>query len=188
MAPTVIFIRHAESLGNAAVKEYSDAALNDTSLRDCGLSQIGHAQAAGLRSAFTGRTFAAIYCSPARRCRETLLEIYPAAVTQTVRVDCRLAEGRGWAEFNELTPLNPMEWPALWDLTRAAECRERLESIGEMSRRMRGWWIEVSDMVTDGEILVVTHKWPIQLWARDWPEVFIEPENSKPIVFADAAY
>lgn len=188
MAPTVIFVRHAESLGNAAVKEHGDTALNDASLCDCGLSPAGHAQAAALSPECTGRTFAAIYCSPARRCRETLLEIYPAAATQTVRVDCRLAEGRGWAEFNELTPLNPMEWPATWDLTHAAECRERLESIGEVSRRMRGWWIDMSDTVTDGDILVVTHKWPIQLWARDWPEVFVEPENCKPIVFANAAY
>lgn len=188
MAPTVIFVRHAESVGNAAVKAQGDAALNDVSLRDCGLSPAGREQTTALRSEFEGRTFAAIYCSPARRCRETLMDIYPAAAEQSVRVDCRLAEGRGWAEFNELAILNPMEWPALWDLTRAAECRERLESIGEVSRRMQGWWIDVSDTVTDGEILVVTHKWPIQLWARDWPEVYVEPENCKPLIFTNAAY
>ena len=188
MAPTVIFIRHAESLGNAAVKERGESALSDKSLADCGISPTGHEQAAALRPEFEGRRFAAIYCSPARRCRETLLGIYPDTAGLPVRVDSRLAEGRGWAEFNELGPLNPTDWPPAWDLTEAADCRIENEPFHVVSIRMQLWWKGVLDTVTGGDILVVTHKWPILLWAQDWPEETVDPKNCQPITFWDAAY
>lgn len=188
MAPTVTFLRHAESVGNAAVKARGEEAMKDKSLCDCGLTEKGFAQA---RCALDPDTlYDVIYCSPALRCRQTLLTAMPAATEVPVRVDWRLAEGRGWAEFNELAPFGDGMWPQAWDVSAAADQRPAHETIGEVARRMQQWWLAVSDEFgnTDKHILVVSHSWPIQLWASDWPEEKVKLGNAESHTFRNAAY
>lgn len=106
--------------------------------------------------------FDRIYCSPARRCVETLLAAMPGAAERPVIVDWRLLEGRGWAIFNEVRDVSDVTWPAAWNIEAATDERAERESEGDVAARARGWWF---DAYESGErILVVTHGYWLSLW------------------------
>ena len=191
MAPTVTFLRHAESIGNVMVRKFGQTGLDMKTLSDCGISAEGFKQCEGLRERMSAADFDVIYCSPALRCRETLLYGVVGSKEAPVIVDWRLAEGRGWAEFNELTPAAEVEWPAAWDVTAAADQRAPKESVGDVNMRLTRWWLDVSHKwsETQTRILVVTHSNPISIWAAAWPEVDgLHVGNAEVQIFEDAAY
>jgi broad specificity phosphatase PhoE len=190
MAPTVTFLRHAESIGNVMARKFGQTGLDMKQLADCGLTAEGFAQCAGLRERLAATDFDVIYCSPALRCRETLLYGVIGAKEAPVIVDWRLAEGRGWAEFNELTPAAEVDWPAAWDITAAADQREEKETVADVNMRTTRWWLDASDRGdSNARILVVTHANPIQIWAAAWPEVDdLHLGNAEIHIFEDAAY
>lgn len=190
MAPTVTFLRHAESIGNIMVRKFGELGHSMKGLEDCGISAEGFEQCTGLRERLSAADFDVIYCSPAQRCRETLIHGVVGAREAPVIVDWRLAEGRGWAVFNELTPVGDVEWPTAWDLSNAADQRPERETRSDMDARLSAWWLTVMGRWENSQarILVSTHSWPIRRWAATWPEEDIEIGNAEIHIFEDAAY
>lgn len=191
MAPTVTFLRHAESIGNVLARKFGQTGLSMKGLEDCELSATGIKQCNGLRERLSAGDFDVIYCSPAVRCQQTLLYGVVGAKEAPVIVDWRLAEGRGWAEFNELKPVSESDWPTAWDISAAADQRPPKESVADVNMRTTRWWLDVSGKWedTNARILVVTHSNPISIWASAWPEVDgLHLGNAEIQVFEDAAY
>lgn len=192
MAPTVTFLRHAESIGNVMARKFGQTGLDMKNLEDCGITAEGFKQCDGLRERLAADDFDVIYCSPALRCRETLMYGVVGSKDFPVIVDWRLAEGRGWAVFNELTPSAEVEWPTAWDISAAADQRPPKESTDDVNTRMTGWWLAATDRWgadSNARILVVTHAWPIKIWASAWPEVNdLHVGNAEIHIFEDAAY
>jgi broad specificity phosphatase PhoE len=158
--PFVTFLRHGESTGNAAFMARGSLAYEDASLKDCGLTENGVAQARAVR--LDGRGFDRIYCSPARRCVETLLAAIPGAADLPVIVDWRLLEGRGWAIFNEVRDVSEVAWPAAWNIEAAGDERADLESVDDVTARGRSWWFDTYE--SSSRALVVTHGLWMSLW------------------------
>lgn len=191
MAPTVTFLRHAESIGNVMVRKFGQVGLNMKELADCELTAEGIDQCKGLRERMSAADYDAIYCSPARRCQQTLLYGVVGAREAPVVVDWRLAEGRGWAVFNELKPVAEVEWPAAWDISAAGDQRPENETVVDVNMRTTRWWLDVAHAWenTNARILVVTHSNPIKIWASAWPEVDdLHLGNAEIHIFEDAAY
>lgn len=192
MAPTVTFLRHAESIGNVMVRKFGAIGHSMKDMEDCGITAEGFKQCEGLRERLIAADFDVIYCSPALRCRETLLYGVVGAKEAPVIVDWRLAEGRGWAVFNELKPAAEVEWPPAWNVSAAADQRPEKETVSDVNMRMTRWWLDVSERWgadSTARILVVTHAHPIQIWAAAWPEVEgLHLGNAEIQVFEDAAY
>ncbi len=172
------------------VRKFGEIGHSMKGLEDCGITAEGFAQCDGLRERMNAADYDVIYCSPAQRCRETLIYGVIGARETPVIVDWRLAEGRGWAVFNELTPAAEVEWPAAWDVSGAADQRPAHETVEDVNKRMTDWWLAVSERWGDSQarILVSTHSWPIKIWAQAWPEEDIKLGNAEIHIFEDAAY
>jgi broad specificity phosphatase PhoE len=86
------FLRHAEGLHNlpmgALVKDWATNPI----FMDAQLTPTGHSQTLEKRLAYGHVKFDAIYTSPMRRCRQTLLGVWPNAANLSVVVDDRLIE------------------------------------------------------------------------------------------------
>lgn len=182
MPASITFLRHAESSGNVAARTRGQAGLTDLSLVDCPLTEAGLAQARAARG--TQGPFTTIWCSPALRCRQTLLEAFPEAVDLPVRIDWRLAEGRGWATFNEVAFLeSDLPAPRIRP-TEIADPRSERETEGDVDRRVASWWRDVLALERpDAKILVVTHRWPIALWISTFRDVDYAPGNCEFVTF-----
>lgn len=201
MPTSVTFLRHAESTGNVAARTRGQAGLTDPSLVDCPLTEAGLAQARAVRG--TQGPFTAVWCSPALRCRQTLLEAFPEAVGWPVRIDWRLAEGRGWATFNEIA-LVESELPEPWirPYDGPVDPRAERETEGDVDRRVASWWRDVLAFDSssragggatrsqaagvekaEAKILVVTHRWPIALWIATFRDVDYAPGNCEFVTF-----
>lgn len=92
--PTKIYLlRHAQGLHNARPADCDLNALRtDPLFRDAVLTEVGYSQTIQLRQEFAGLKFDVIYCSPMRRCRQTLLGIKPETIDIGVILDDRLIE------------------------------------------------------------------------------------------------
>ena len=177
MPTDLIFLRHAESTGNVATKTRPETAFTDTTLIDCPLSEFGIQQTLNAWDRHRAAGYDLIYCSPARRCIQTLLGVLPEAADMPVRVDSRLLEYRGIAEFNELG--NP-DFPAAWDLTAysATDLRKPRERQRDVEHRVVGWWGDcIKQRGEATRILVVTHRFVISIWAACYPEEDIHVKN-----------
>lgn len=92
MPTTIYLLRHAEALHNVVPHEYSGDPSKDEVFRDAILTEHGHTQASLLKPQIKDINFDVIYCSPLRRCIQTLKEAYPRSVHLHVNVDDRLLE------------------------------------------------------------------------------------------------
>lgn len=92
MPTTLVFMRHAQATHNVdyygkGTGRYTDPVYLDAELTDEGLKQ-----ATAMQDVFKDMKFDAIYCSPMRRCRATLLSSMPAAEGLCVHVADALIE------------------------------------------------------------------------------------------------
>ena len=177
MPTDLIFLRHAESTGNVAAKTRPETAFTDKTLVDCPLSEAGIQQILVARAVHQAAGYDLIYCSPAARCIQTLLGVLPEAAEMPVRVDSRLLEFRGIAEFNELG--NP-DFPPAWDLTAysATDLRKSRERQHDVEHRVVGWWVDCIKQRGEAKrILVVTHSFVISIWAACYLEEDIRIKN-----------
>lgn len=117
-----------------------------------------------------------IYCSPARRCVQTLLAVLPAAAEMPVCVDWRLLEFRGVAQFNELGA-EERTWPAAWNSEKWRDERAEKETEYAVAERISDWWGELllKRDPTDSHILVVSHAFPITMWCGLYEEEDFRP-------------
>jgi len=180
-----IFIRHAQATHNVAAETHGTAAYMDPTYRDAALTDEGHLQTARVRRAqgadFMGPSGAlapaVIYCSPLRRCRQTLLGVIPAAADWPVRLDDRLMEPQSHVcnhrpERDELA----RELPAAWDLERVGEVNPK-DAPESVVARIRAFTAEMLARHAGQRVLVVSHFTWIRNWFRIFKRETVEPPN-----------
>lgn len=111
------FLRHGHATHNRDAEMYGESAYFDVNNADSQLTPKGIQQANTLHQNFEKLSvFDYIYCSPLRRCRETLLLVIPEANTYPVILDDRIMEPQGMAicnkriEKHELIKTVSTEW------------------------------------------------------------------------------
>lgn len=92
MPTTLIFMRHAQATHNVDYYQKGTGRYTDPVYLDAELTDTGLQQALAIQDVFKDKTFDAIYCSPMRRCRATLLSSMPSAEGRCVHVVDALIE------------------------------------------------------------------------------------------------
>lgn len=111
----VTLMRHGEATHNVAARSEGTHAYHDPIHADAALTAEGVSQAA--QANLNPSDFDTIYCSPLRRCYQTLLAAMPAARLAThVFLDDRLMEPQGSAICNKRTEI--VMAPAGWNRDR----------------------------------------------------------------------
>ncbi len=162
--PRIYFLRHAQATHNAAATEYGSSAYHNIQHRDAALTDTGHEQAFNVN--FGDVQFDAYYCSPLRRCRQTLLNVIPAVRGLHVRLDDRLMEPQGSyiCNWREDTSVVVREAPASWNADGVgAGCPWNAETRQEFRKRIIHFTEDLT-CAPDATILVVTH----HEWIHDW--------------------
>jgi broad specificity phosphatase PhoE len=95
----LVFVRHAHATHNADAEIRGEVAYTDPKHIDAEITDKGLAQILKSREKPLG-TFDAIYCSPSKRCRSTLLGMMPATNELPVELDDLLMEPQGFALSN----------------------------------------------------------------------------------------
>jgi broad specificity phosphatase PhoE len=90
MPTTFVFVRHAEGYHNVDEKIRGNLSYYDPINIDAELTEFGINQAK--TNKLGDEYFDQVFCSPMRRCKQTLLNIYPQSQTETVILDDRLIE------------------------------------------------------------------------------------------------
>jgi broad specificity phosphatase PhoE len=146
MSIRIVFLRHGQATHNAAFAAWGTAAYTHPSQQDAaltpeGVRQAWAAQARWQSDIMAGGGVAAIYCSPLRRCRQTLLSIYPAAIQWPVSLDDRLMEPQGEAICNRRAELSDL-------MTEMAGWRWSL--LGVAANNPFDWWVEGGSVGDEG--------------------------------------
>ena len=115
MPTTFVFVRHAEGYHNVDEKRRGNLSYYDPINIDAELTDFGINQAKS--NTLGDEYFDQIFCSPMRRCKQTLLNIYPKSQTERVIVDDRLIEqpqgdhlSDKRLDKNDYTSYTPMRW------------------------------------------------------------------------------
>jgi len=117
MPTTINLLRHAQAYNNLAT-------VDPANLKDAALTVTGEKQAFEIRQNLLPLKFAAIYCSPLQRCRQTLKLACPRSVYNRVLVDDRLLEQPyGTHISNQRSERNIViqNSPIYWDCSMVAE-------------------------------------------------------------------
>jgi len=85
---TVYLLRHGHAYNNIPAEQ----CISDDLLLDAALTDIGKIQTLLLKPQLNTLGFDGIYCSPLKRCRQTLIAGYPRSVYNDVKLDDRLLE------------------------------------------------------------------------------------------------
>jgi broad specificity phosphatase PhoE len=181
-----VFIRHAQATHNVAAEIRGDSAYEDPTFRDAELTDEGHLQVSRVRrergAEFAGPsgalTPAVIYCSPLRRCRQTLVGVMPFVRDVAVRVDDRLMEPQSHVcnhriEKSALVAV----CPPTWSLECVSEVNPKDGGGDSIVKRIREWTAEVLAAHPGQRVLVVSHFTWIQNWFRIFKKELVAPAN-----------
>jgi broad specificity phosphatase PhoE len=187
-APAIVefvFIRHAQATHNVAAEIHGSSAYCDPAYRDAELTDEGHLQTARVRRErggdFVGPsgilTPAVIYCSPLRRCRQTLLGVLPWAEGAAVRLDDRLMEPQSHVCNHRAERVDIVAvCPSAWSLERVAEVNPK-DGSDSVVKRIRDWTAEMLGRYPGQRVLVVSHFTWIQNWFRIFKKEMVAPAN-----------
>ena len=177
-----VFIRHAQATHNVAAEIYGQLAYMDPEHRDARLTDKGHLQTAKVRCErgmefLNMPTEGAIYCSPLRRCQQTLLGIIPAAQTWPVYLDDRLMEPQlhicnHRSEREEVA----QECPPAWNLDGVGEVNPK-DMPESVVLRIRAFTAEILARHPGQRVLIVSHFTWICNWFRIFKRELVEPPN-----------
>jgi len=167
-ATTFNFLRHAQGIHNAPPEGYAKDMSVDPDFRDPQLTTYGQQQALMRRADYGTMTFDAIYTSPMRRCKQTLLGVYPQASVRNVMVDDRLIEqpsGRHIADMR-LERADIIESsPHAWDFSAVAELNPFHSGNATVDTdNLKTFTRDVKEKFPDGNVLVVAHSNLIWRW------------------------
>jgi broad specificity phosphatase PhoE len=165
MPTTFVFFRHAQGYHNVDGKIRGDLAYHDSKNMDAMLTEYGIKQA--LSYNLGNETFDEIYSSPMRRCKQTLLGIYPISQSLPVIVDDRLIEqpqGRHISD-KRLDKNDPSSYtPIRWNTQLVSNINPYTLDINKDIRKMKEFTKSVQDKYPNGKVLVVTHG----RWLHNW--------------------
>lgn len=165
-------LRHAQGFHNVPPPDFNGDWATDPLMADAVLTDVGHMQTLNKRPLYTDFKFDEIYVSPLRRCRQTLLGVYPPAANLTVIVDDRLIEQKAFgavcnqrAERDDVISTSP----ASWNFSGVAEVNPYgPTSDDEDFALIRSFTSDVIKKHPDGKVLVVAHAG----WIWRWFELF----------------
>jgi broad specificity phosphatase PhoE len=153
---TVYLLRHGHAYNNIRETVVSADLLSDAALTD-----IGKDQALLLKPQLNKLKIAAIYCSPLKRCRQTLIAGYPRSVYIDVTLDDRCLEHpygihicNRRAERLELLGSVPRKW----DLSKVAEQNpHRVLSKSDEYQIIHDFGKEILKTHPGQAVLIVSH-------------------------------
>jgi len=116
----LIFLRHAQGTHNSDAVRRGSIAYFDPIHTDAPLDDVGHQQTESTRQEFVCDY---MYCSPMKRCRDTLLQVMPGSSDRPVILDDRLMETQGGAACNRRSAKSTIleSVPTAWNTAGVAE-------------------------------------------------------------------
>jgi broad specificity phosphatase PhoE len=121
---TVLFVRHGNATHNRDAELYGESAYFDILNMDASLTEKGRSQARDISGLLgSSENYNRIYCSPLRRCWQTLLEAMPDSKDTKVFLDDRLMEPQGVAVCNKRQGRETIlaSVPDMWSIDRVSE-------------------------------------------------------------------
>lgn len=172
MPANLYLLRHAQGWHNDPGPNYVGDSYNDPQFRDAVLTPVGLEQTVAKRLELATTVFDAIYCSPMRRCRQTLLGVYPKAVDMNVHLDDRLIEqptGKNIADYRLERDLIINTCPKKWDGTGVAVINPfNISSDSLDQQKIRNMTQHILKKHVTGNVLIVTHG----AWIGRWLEMY----------------
>lgn len=182
MPTTFVFVRHAEGTHNVAAVIEGPSAYNDPLHEDALITERGVHQALQARTLLEDSqiSYDAIYCSPSRRCRQTLGHAYPMGLFQPVHIDDRLLEPQGYHICNKRAEYDSIKHacPTQWNLFQLAKKNPYDDGHTDTAfrRRIFEFTAEVVASYPDSTVLLVGH----HEWIRTWFDIFYQREVRLP--------
>ena len=179
MPVNLVFIRHAQGTHNKMANVFGAGAYNDPINLDAELTPLGLTQTLENR---LFEKFDAIYCSPLRRCRSTLLGVYPLSESYPVILDDRLMEqpcgGNICDKRLEKTEILP-SLPTSWDHTKVSVVNDwSIDHAADYAKIMT--FTEDIKNKHDGQtILIVSHGTWIYRWFLALKSSVVNLDNCK---------
>jgi len=172
----LLFLRHGQATHNSDAKRRGEIAYFDPVHTDSGLDEVGVEQVKRTKETFPSERIDAVYCSPIRRCRQTLLAVLPEAADLPVRIDDRVMETQGIAYCNKRSERADViaASPSAWDFSGVAETNPfdilkesysmDVSAMPEICARVRDFMGYLTTNHADETILIVGH----HDWIRTW--------------------
>jgi broad specificity phosphatase PhoE len=190
---TFYFIRHGEAEHNVAARIHGDGAYMDPAYRDAPLTEMGLQQAEGTRFVLNyHQPFGAIYCSPLRRCIQTLRCALTDADVRAVHLDDHLMEPQGShicnkrASREEIAVSVPSAW-CYKGVDRhhpfdAWSAEAGNQETAHFVNRVRYMTERMTRLHPGQRILVIAHYQWIRTWFRLYMAMDIRPANGQLLV------
>jgi broad specificity phosphatase PhoE len=184
----IYFLRHAQATHNSDAARRGDCAYFDPANADAAIDDTGMAQLYVCKYPLPACN--AIYCSPLRRCRQTLIGILPEAISRPVHLDDRLMEPQGQAVCNKRLDCAELSGsvPASWYLTGVGDVNpfdvvdegysSKVGVTTGFADRIRAFTDSLLDTHSDDQtILVVTHNDWITTWFELYSREAVAPRH-----------
>lgn len=161
-------MRHAQGTHNKMAELKGDAAYNDPINLDADLTALGQKQL------FENRIFEefdTIYCSPLRRCRKTLLGVYPRSSELPVILDDRLLEQPcGGNICDKRLPKEEIiqSFPKSWNHDLVSDKLVWLRDDQKDFKKIQSFTEDLLKNNKDTTVLVVCHG----TWIKRWCQVY----------------
>lgn len=190
---TFFFVRHGEAAHNVAARLHGESAYMDPAHRDASLTEMGRKQAEGTRLVLNRHyPFDVIYCSPLKRCMQTLHGVLPEAGGCTVYLDDHLMEPQGSHICNKRASREEIavSVPTTWNIKGverhdpfvawAAEAGNH--ETAHFVNRVRHMTARMMRLHPGKRILVVAHYQWIRTWFRLYMNMDVRPANGQLLV------
>ena len=177
MPVNLVFIRHAQGTHNKMASTIGAGAYNDPINLDAELTPHGLKQTADNR---LFEKFDAIYCSPLRRCRNTLLGVYPLSETLRVILDDRLMEQPCGGNIcdKRLEKSDILKtFPPTWDHSKVLDEYLWLEDDASDIEKIRSFTEDIKNKHQDQTLLIVSHGTWIYRWFRMMKSEIVSLDN-----------
>jgi broad specificity phosphatase PhoE len=185
MSLTIYFLRHGEATHNVAATQKGDAAYNDPAHMDAQLTDTGFEQSHNV--ALESHQLSAIYCSPLRRCRETLMTAIDGVRYRPVIVDDRIMEPQGYICNRRLErdsivrEIGDMPWSVQG--VSDENPYSGSETYEHFCRRIIAFTDHVVTLSKEGSsILIVSHHEWIRTWFTLYKQKQVSPANAQVLV------
>ena len=181
MPTTILFTRHAQGTHNKMADDKGAGAYNDPMNLDADLTQLGLKQLSDNR---IFEEFSAIYCSPLRRCRKTLIGVYPRSTELPVILDDRLSEQPcGGNICDKRLPKEEIQssFPKTWLHDRVSDTLVWSRNDALDMEKIKSFTEDLIKNHKDTTVLVVCHGTWIQRWFQLYKSEHVFIENCKTI-------
>jgi broad specificity phosphatase PhoE len=179
MPVNLVFVRHAQGTHNKMANVIGAGAYNDPINLDAELTPLGVSQTLENR---LFEKFDAIYCSPLRRCRNTLLGVYPLSESYPVVLDDRLMEQPCGGnicdkrlEKNEILS----SFPKTWDHSNVSETYDWALNYDADHAKIASFTEDLKNKHDGQTVLIVSHGTWIYRWFLTMKSIVVNLENCK---------